>query len=304
MALRKLCLLFSYLLAITTAYAGSDTKSVTISVDTTMIMDDYVHYQAPELLPDKPGAAITHFTHTSRAASNLVEIQYRVEDADSPTVAVRGMVMLDNGAAPHVAAFLAPMTSFVEGTAANMGASITPGAAMKNVVWNAEADLGQTTHNIYLRFMAKDEQSPLSLHFVTIPAEGGSPPFKMSRYAGFGHPGMLDGLWLWLLAGGEVRRGTGADIDKVVGVSGSFDAQVLTDGYGANLTDTGKQFLMQYLGVRAATDDEKRRAKEASTPGSVTQWPPAKQAFGRPVKVNEYAIETGAAEDLYLVKQE
>ena len=65
---------------------------------------------------------------------------------------------------------------------------------------------------------------------------------------------------------------------------------------GNTSTRFGRNYLLQRMGLREATDAEVSRAKEAGTPGVINQWEP-KLKVGpdeRPAKINAYGFDTGA----------
>jgi len=286
-------------------HAGEGQLTVNgVRLDTHMPLDDCVYVDG---LASPAWPAITYLTVAQRPGTNLFDIRYKVEDADSATVEVVGMVM-DDVAAPagggkrFVNKFIAPLTTLVEGSEANLGANVPTGSDVKHIVWDAGADLGGSVRGIYIHLMASDGRPPLSLHFVTVPAKGPDPAFHISKYAGFGNLGMLDNLWLWLLAKGFVRRDE-QNPENLVGVEDPHAGQTLATGYG-DPNETGKAFLCDVIGaVRLATTAEVQRAQEATTAGTVTAWPPFRQRHGRPVKINEYGIETDGPDDYYLVRE-
>ena len=59
-------------------------------------------------------------------------------------------------------------------------------------------------------------------------------------------------------------------------------------------TDSGKEYLLGKMNLRMATQAEKTRALEATTPGVVNQFTPdfQVQPSGSPEKINEFGIET------------
>ncbi len=280
-----------------TCRAGEASKTVSgIRVDTHMVYDDYVYGGNPSGAPAWP--VVSSLVVSRQEGTNRFAIDYCVQDADSARVEVLGLVMKE-GPFPLADHFVCPIATLVEGTAHNLGADVPTGDDLKHLVWDAGADLGKTTEGIYIRLMASDGRPPLSLHFVTLPAADGLPPLRISRYSGFGNPAMLDNLWLWLLAKGTVRR----QDQQLLGTAGAYTDTVLAESGGA-LTETGTRFLLETIGnVRLATPDEIQRAQEATTPGTVTQWPPVRQTAGRPVKINEYNIETDGPADIYLVRE-
>ncbi len=69
----------------------------------------------------------------------------------------------------------------------------------------------------------------------------------------------------------------------------------LASGTGTSLA--GRKFLFDLMGLREATPEEVKRAKEAGTPGVINQWDPKTRRVGpdeRPAKINSYGFDTGA----------
>ena len=65
---------------------------------------------------------------------------------------------------------------------------------------------------------------------------------------------------------------------------------------GTSTTAAGRAFLFAKMGLREATPDEVKRAREAGTPGVINQWAPKFQVGPgeRPAAVNAYGFDTGA----------
>ena len=76
------------------------------------------------------------------------------------------------------------------------------------------------------------------------------------------------------------------------GGSGNYQLVVSTGPLSGTLAN-GLAFLWDRLGVTEATPAELTRAREASTPGSVTQWEPRNQIDGKPRALNEYGFDSG-----------
>jgi len=81
--------------------------------------------------------------------------------------------------------------------------------------------------------------------------------------------------------------------------AGSFAFTAPGQSYasGTSTTPAGRAYLFGKLGLREATAEEVKRAKEAGTPGVINQWDPKNRRVGpdeRPAKVNSYGFDTGA----------
>jgi hypothetical protein len=78
------------------------------------------------------------------------------------------------------------------------------------------------------------------------------------------------------------------------GVSGPPPSGVGVYANDSGTTDSGKDYLLGKMNLRVATQAEKIRALEATTPGVVNQFTPdfQVQPSGSPEKINEFGIET------------
>jgi len=76
----------------------------------------------------------------------------------------------------------------------------------------------------------------------------------------------------------------------VYGVGGSYDGQLLA--YDTTTTDVGRDFLFNRMNLRVATSNELLIAREASTPGTVTEWVPRRTPPSSSYRVNEFNFVT------------
>ena len=78
------------------------------------------------------------------------------------------------------------------------------------------------------------------------------------------------------------------------GVSGTSPSGSGVYANDSGTTDSGKEYLLGKMNLRVATQAEKTRALEATTPGVVNQFTPdfQVQPSGSPEKINEFGIET------------
>ena len=113
---------------------------------------------------------------SQRPGTNLVDVSYRVTDTDSPTVTTALLAFIDGGS---TLANAVPIRTLVEGTSGNIGAN-QPINTIRNVVWNMPADWAVTYSNIQVEALAKDERNLMGVHWITVPASGGSPAIQVS----------------------------------------------------------------------------------------------------------------------------
>ncbi len=247
-------------------------------------------------------ACIWDIAVTNRPRSNLIDIHYiLLGDPDQP-VEVRG------GCLPCTAVSNAldyiqcqPLATFAEGSEVNYGANIAPTSSMtaRHLVWDAGTDIGHSTQNVDIVLWANPSNTlPIPLHFVQIPAEGTNAALKISRFVGVPYTNTFNLALVWAKCKGWATN-AGPDL---YAVGGSVAGQIIFTGPDAP-TEAGKLWLCEKLGgsIRLANTNDIRRAQEATTPGTVTQWD---SYYWPGKKVNEYGIETGASNAWYFVKEE
>jgi hypothetical protein len=250
----------------------------------------YAHGSTP---PD-----IAILSVSNRFRSNLVDIQYSVTDSDRSLVEVRGYATTKPLSGPIVNYWdtIYPLVTLAEGTDSDYGAGVVPTNSAKLLVWDAGSDIGKSVPGLNVQLMASDSAIlPISLHFVTVPADTNGPAFQINRYAGATSNFQLQRTLIWSLLKGMARK----DNTNLIAVGGAYNDQVIAEE--GVLTSAGKGWLVENLaGVRLATAAEIKRAREASTPGKVTKWP---SYYRGEMMVNEYSIDTTDDNAWFLVKQ-
>jgi hypothetical protein len=194
-------------------------------------------------------------------------------------------------------AHLIPMRTFVDGTESNLGENVELTADLKRVTWNMAADWSADSGNVQVQAFAQDGPYYLPFNFLTIPAGGGvSTAFQICRTPVTSAD--LKAAWLFLVASNDpdVELVSG----KVYGTSGSFDGVELAND--SVTTPSGKNFLWERMSLRDPTTEELTWAKEATIPG-IQKWNPRSTVGGRPSKVNEFGLDTGAISGFWAVKQ-
>jgi len=241
---------------------------------------------------------ITILSVSNRFRSNIVDIQYRLTDPDSSAVEVRGYAIAatDHGPEWSYVDDLYPLATMVDGTSSNYGENVTPTGAVKLLAWDAGVDIGNSISNIRIELLANDcTNLPVSMNFLTIPADTNGPAFEINVYSGASSDYQLRRSLVWALCKGIVTK------DGVVlsAVGGTYAGQTIADG--GLLTPIGRQWLCENIGnARVATPQESQRAREASTPGTVTKWP---SYYQRGKTVNEFALETTDDDGWYIVSE-
>lgn len=224
-----------------------------------------------------------------RPGTTIMDMEFRVEDADDATVEVAALAFPDGD--QNIVNAL-PLATLVDGTASSLGASIATNTTHP-LAWDAGADWNLDFGDLAVMILARDSRTHwFDVHLVEIPADGERPAVTISR-------NMMDEYdftmqWLWLMATGDASI---SNVDGILfGVGGSYDSVQLTDAQGKS-TEQGRAFLLERDGLRIATPAEITRAREGATPGfRVTLNPPQRitnsQNRGMPNQINEYGIES------------
>lgn len=220
-----------------------------------------------------------------RPASTLVDIDFRIEDADDTNVCAAALAFAGGTNSLNCAMRL---STLVENTQSNLGANV-PTAQDLRITWNAGDDWDTDFGNVKFRIMAQDDRDLMDFHYITIPSNDPLPELTVNC-----SPVTSDDMlqcWYWLIATNDAAISLVSG--EVYGVSGAYSNQVLAQD--TTTTTTGREFLFERMAVREATADELARAATAGTPGVTNQWDPRNKIGDRPSKVNEYGFDTGGS---------
>jgi len=220
-----------------------------------------------------------------RDGSNIADIDYIVWDPDSSEVDVAVLACMNGSTA---FSNTLRMTSFIEGTDANIGVGI-PANVTKHLAWDYETDLNTNVVSMKLEFLAKDRPYALGLEFVTLPSVGTNAPLTINRASLTEND--LTSVWRWLIATGDAN--ISFKNGEVRGVVTPFSDVVL---YNGTTTDDGEDFLFDMLGVQKATISELSRANLGVTPGVTNSFLPEKTTWGssgyeNPGSLNEVGFQ-------------
>jgi sugar lactone lactonase YvrE len=150
-----------------------------------------------------------------RPGSSLVDVEYRVKDADDATVQTAALAFKNGG---NSLSDVIPITSLAEGTGNKLGANIATGQTHR-FTWNVAGDWNTDFAEVQLEVLAKDNRGLINLDFLRIPAGGDNPELKISR-SPVNDNDFLS-VWYWLLATGDpdVRLDNG----QVLALDGSSE---------------------------------------------------------------------------------
>jgi hypothetical protein len=156
-----------------------------------------------------------------RPGSSLVDVEYRVKDADDATVQTAALAFKNGG---NSLSDVIPIKSLAEGTGNKLGSNISTGQTHR-FTWNVAGDWNTDFAEVQLEVLAKDNRGLINLDFLRIPAGGDNPELKISR-SPVNDNDFLS-VWYWLLATGDpdVRLDNG-QVLALDGSSEQFDGLV------------------------------------------------------------------------------
>ncbi len=198
--------------------------------------------------------------------SKIVDIDYRVSDADSTTVTTALAAFIDGTVNWEKLVVPKTFTSVVTGT---LGSAVPTGTSLR-VSWNAALDMpGKNFATLSFRALAKDERPEIGVHFVTIPADvTNTTALKISNNP-ISEADLWD-LWLWLLAKGDSRvtvsgntvaltdAGKAYILGSPLPTGGNNNVNLVHDG--GSSTMQGRAFACKLINCRPITGAEQTRA--------------------------------------------
>lgn len=208
---------------------------------------EYAGVQNSLLPPAIPQPIVVNVAQ--RSGVPMLDIDYKVTDADSPTVTTTALAFIGGN---NTLSDVVPMATFVEGTAANIGTNIATNVE-KRITWNMAADWTVDFAQIQVEVLAKDSRSPLGVHWITVPASGSQPAVQVSKKP-VSNADLLH-IWYWFI--GTRESGMMFGSGEIKGTSGLYNGAVLASG--TTTTAIGRLFAYQKLGVRPVTGLELTR---------------------------------------------
>lgn len=151
------------------------------------------------ILPESPNSIPLPVVISSsqRPGTSLVDIDFRVDDADDATVEVAALAFRNGG---NTLADVIPIKTLAEGTANKLGAGVATGQVHR-LTWDAQADVTGNFEQVQIEILAKDGRGLFNLDYIQIPAEGALPGLKISKTPLKGAD--FHAAWLWLIATGD-----------------------------------------------------------------------------------------------------
>lgn len=209
-----------------------------------------------------------------RPGTTLLDVVYRIEDADDATVKVRTLAFIDG--MRSFAKVIKPVT-FVEGTAANTGDAISTNVA-HTLTWDVASDWAVDVGQLKFEVLCLDQRGLLSFDWIGIPAAGGQPALTISK----GSPPndkLLDGLF-WHYAMGDPQLVLDHGVLRGTAVAGRFNGILLADGGTA--AGYAAPFLFKQMNVDVAALADVTYADVTARAGLVnpTDWHALNRPFG------------------------
>jgi hypothetical protein len=198
-----------------------------------------------------------------RNGTSYLDVDYKVIDADSATVTTAALAFLNGN---NTLSDVVPMSTFMEGTGANIGAG-QPSNTTRRITWNMAADWSVNFAQIQVEILANDGRNPLGIHWITVPTDGVNPAIQVSRKS-VSDTDLLS-LWYWYVA--TNKPGTVLSSGNLYGTTGIYNGLPLTylipgsTMMGATpattgTTGAGRWFVYEQLGARPISSAEIARA--------------------------------------------
>ena len=172
-------------------------------------------------------------TVSQRAGTAILDVDFKVDDADSPLVEV-AIVAYKNGESKPSKLILP--TSLVDGTQSSVGPAVQSNQVHR-ISWNVSADWDVETGSVSVEVLAKDDRLLKARKFAYAP--GGTPTGS----------GILDydphSTWLWLLA----KRYPAIKFENgnIVGVAAAIAGQILAKSVEISEMDWDGDGIIDYV---------------------------------------------------------
>ena len=134
-----------------------------------------------------------------RDGTNYLDINYRINDLDSPKVQAAMLAFVDGG--NDLSKVIVP-SFFIDGVEGRLDANVSSNQE-HNVTWNVAEDWSVGFGELQVEILAKDDRNLLDLHFLTLPVDGdGNSSELVINRSPLTEADLLS-AWYWLLATGD-----------------------------------------------------------------------------------------------------
>ncbi|MGB0409547.1 MAG: BACON domain-containing protein [Opitutales bacterium] len=257
-------------------------EQLTFDVDGTLLSRTEVHnfydYDQPRL--ENGQVLVTRRAYRTKGDSNaiplpkilsveqrpdttLVDISYRVDDADddSVTVGILASMTDDQGQTSRL-----PLATLVEDTAANLGAGV-PTNTDVTVTWDAGVDWGAAYGDVSFDIYVNDGRPLLGFHMLTLPLPDGDLTISRSPVNDLEFKEALDYLW-------ATGQGLRLDADgQLVGQGDLFEG-VLLGSPDEPVTEASRSLVLHQLGLQEASAAQVEAARNGFDADTVYQFEP------------------------------
>ena len=200
---------------------------------------------------------------TQRPATTLVDISYRVEDADDDLVTVGILASMTDEAGQSTRL---PLATLVGGTAANLGANVPTNTDL-TVTWDAGVDWGAAYGDVSFDIYVNDGRPLLGFHMLTLPLPDGDLTISRSPVNDLEFKEALFYLWA---TGQSLRLDAG---QQLVGQGGIFEG-VLLGSPDEPLTEASRALVLNQFGLEAASAEQVEAARQGFDADTVYQFEP------------------------------
>jgi hypothetical protein len=203
---------------------------------------------------------------TMRPGTTLMDVIYRVDDPDDPTVRVRALAFVNS--TRSFANVLKPVT-FREGTGTNLGDAI-PANTARVLTWDVGADWNVDLGQVKFEILALDSRGLLPFDWITIPAANDQPALTISKDSPT-DAATLNALF-WLYADGDPGLTLSNGTLSGTAQSGVFAGAPLANGSTVNIY--GRPFCFKRMNLDAATSIETAYANTNARSGllNTSNW--------------------------------
>jgi len=214
--------------------------------------------------------------------TTLVNITYRVEDADNETVTVGILASLTDGEGQTSRL---PLATLVNDTAANLGAAVPTNTEL-TVTWDAGVDWGAAFGDVSFDIYANDARPLLGFHMLTLPLAEGDLSISRSPVNDLELKEAVYYLW-------ATNQGVRLDADnQLVGQGGVFEG-VLLGTPEAPVTAASRSLVFYQLGLQEASVAQVQAARNGFDADTVYQFTPKNPISGDLLKSFSFYSTSG-----------